>query len=157
MKGSLVMETTIGQNENYHNRSIDEILRGEMSASDSYEQVASNLSSDVEKSRLNEFKQEHLAAIDFWKTQATVDGAVPETDSGVWGKAVEAFVGTSKLLGNTSALRALREGEEHGLKNYQELLERDDLTTVQKNQIKRQFIPTQEKHINSLNAMIKMH
>lgn len=149
--------TTIGEGEHYKNESINEILRGEISAAEAYDQVFETLDSDVEKSRLNEFRQEHLACVDFWKTQAKMDGTMPETESGIWGKAVEAFVGTSKLFGNTTALRALKEGEEHGLKNYKDLLKREDITPLQKDQIKRQFIPTQEKHINSLNAMIKMH
>lgn len=139
------------------NESINEILRGEISAFESYEQIFDKIESDAEKKRLSEFRNEHLAAIDFWKNQAQMQGAKSETDSGIWGKAVEAFVGTSKLFGNTVALRALKEGEEHGLNNYKDLLGRDDLTSLQKDQIKRQFIPTQEKHINSLNAMIKTH
>lgn len=139
------------------NESINEILRGEISALESYEQIFSKIESDAEKKRLNEFRNEHLAAIDFWKNQAKMQGAVPDSDSGIWGKAVEAFVGTSKLFGNTTALKALKEGEEHGLNNYKDLLDRDDLTVLQKDQIKRQFIPVQEKHINSLNAMIKIH
>lgn len=141
----------------FKNESINEILRGEISALESYEQIFNKIDSDAEKTRLNEFKDEHLAAIDFWKNQAQLQGAVPDKDSGIWGKAVEAFVGTSKLFGNTTALMALKEGEEHGLNNYKDLLTRDDLTTLQKDQIKRQFIPMQEKHINSLSAMIKIH
>jgi hypothetical protein len=143
-------------NTEFRNESINEILRGEISAKESYEQIFEKIESEAEKNRLSEFKNEHLAAIDFWKNQAELQGAVSDKESGVWGKAVEAFIGTSKLFGNTIALKALKEGEEHGLNNYKDLLKRDDLTNLQKDQIKRQFIPMQEKHINSLNAMIKI-
>lgn len=148
--------TTFGSNERHENDSINEILRGEISAKEAYDQVIESLDEDTERHRLQEFRNEHSSAIEFWKNQANLEGALPQTDSGVWGKAVEAFVGSSKLLGNTTALRALKEGEEHGLNNYKKMLGEDELSSVQKDQIKRQFIPTQEKHINSINAMIKM-
>ncbi len=143
--------------KNTNNGQLNEILRGEMSAKESYDQIFEKIESDAEKKRLKEFKAEHMEAIDFWKHQARVEGILPDKNSGVWGKAVEAFIGTSKLFGNTTALKALKEGEEHGLKSYKKLLESDKLTAFQKDQINKRFVPMQKKHINSLNAMIKMH
>lgn len=147
-------------NENFkpsqRNDELDEILRGEMSAVESYRQVMESLKKDPEVQRLRTFLDDHQKAVDFWRSQSIKENVLEEEDSGVWGKAVKAFVGTSKLFGSTSALAALREGEEYGLSEYKDLLHSDAMTMQQKEEIRKHFIPMQEKHIDSLNAMIKL-
>jgi len=138
------------------NEKINEILRGEISAKESYRQVMEKVKSDPESHRLKEFLTDHKDAVSFWEAQAVGEFKQPQTDSGVWGKAVEAFVGTSKLLGDKNALKALKAGEEIGLKSYQNMLTDDQLSMSQKESIKTKFIPRQERHINSLNAMIEL-
>lgn len=147
-------------NENFKpfqkNDEIEELLRGEMSAAEAYRQVMESLNKDPEAQRLRTFLEDHNKAVDYWKSQVSNDRSVEKNGSGVWGKAVKTFVGASKLFGNSSALTALREGEEYGLSEYKDLLESEDITTQQKEEIRSRFIPQQEKHIDSLNAMIKL-
>lgn len=138
------------------NDEIEEILRGEMSAAEAYRQVMESLNKDPEVQRLRTFLEDHNKAVDYWKTQIASDRTIEEGGSGVWGKAVKTFVGASKLFGNSSALGALREGEEYGLSEYKDLLKSEDITMQQKEEIRNRFIPLQEKHIDSLNAMIKL-
>ena len=64
-------------------------------------------------------------------------------------KAIEA---TAKLFGDTSALKALKEGEEHGLKDYREALEDVDGST--RRLIAEVLIPAQQRHITTLDAMM---
>lgn len=45
----------------------------------------------------------------------------PVHDSGAWGEWAKLVMGTAKLLGDKAALKALKEGEESGLKEYQDL------------------------------------
>lgn len=56
------------------------------------------------------------------------------------------------LFGDASSLKALKEGEEHGLKDYQEALNDVDTTTAQL--IQNQLIPAQQRHINLLDQLI---
>ncbi len=137
------------------NSDIDEILRGEISAIEAYEQVMKKVDSDPEVYRLKEFKSDHEKAVDYWKQQARFLGKIPENTSSVWGTVVETFVGTSKLIGEKSALNALKKGEEHGLSNYEKMLKSDKLTSFQKNEVRNTFIPRQKKHIESINSIMK--
>lgn len=141
--------------ESIRNDDIDEIIRGEISAVDAYEQVMDKVTEDPEAFRLNQFKLDHENAVQFWKKEARANGRVPETSSRVWGTVVEAFVGSSKLIGEETALKALRTGEEHGLSNYEKMLESDRLSNFQKSEIRNTFIPRQQRHIESINAILK--
>ena len=143
--------------EDMINPSIDEILRGEISAVEAYNQVLEKVDNDPEILRLEEFRDQHLHAVNYWQRQAKREGKIPEKSSSVWGTVVEAFVGASKLLGNDTALKALKAGEEHGLKNYEKLLDDRNLTPMQKKEISESFIPRQQSHIDSINAIINTH
>jgi hypothetical protein len=50
----------------------------------------------------------------------------------------------------------LKEGEEHGLNEYRDLLKSSDISPEQKQHVRDVFIPNQERHIKSIGAMIKM-
>lgn len=138
------------------NESIDKILRGEYSAIESYNQVMEKVDKDPEIARLRKFKADHKKAADFWRSQIRRQGKVPAKSSGVWGTVVEAFVGTSKLIGNSTALKAIKDGEEHGLKLYEYMLKSEELSPSQKAKIKQEFIPNQMQHIETINAITKL-
>lgn len=138
------------------NEKIDQIIRGEISAMKAYEQVMEKIDDDPEEYRLKQFKLDHENAVQFWKKEERMSGKITESDSSIWGTAVEAFVGTSKLVGEKTALKALKKGEEYGLSLYEDLLNSDGLTTIQRAEIKETFIPRQKRHIESINALIKM-
>lgn len=139
------------------NPSIDEILRGEISAVEAYEQVLEKIEKDPQAFRLERFLDQHNHAVNYWQRQAKREGKIPQKTSSVWGTVVEAFVGASKILGNESALKALKAGEEHGLSNYESMLSDDNLTPMQKREITQTFIPRQRQHIESIEAMMNLH
>jgi hypothetical protein len=56
------------------------------------------------------------------------------------------------LFGDTASLKALKEGEEHGLKDYNEAVNDVDATSAQF--IRNQLIPAQQRHINLLDQLI---
>lgn len=136
---------------------MNRILRGEISAAEAYQQVMEKVSHDPEAIRLQEFLDDHHNAITYWKAQVDDKGALAEQSSGPWGTAVEVIVATAKLLGNTLTLAALKEGEEHGLKMYENLLESPELSERNKSYIRDFLIPNQCKHINSLKVLMRYH
>ena len=71
------------------------------------------------------------------------------SDLGAFAKAVE---GTAKLLGNAAALKALKEGEEHGLKDYEDALNDKNLPADCQALI-RGLIPRQRQHITTLDGL----
>lgn len=135
---------------------MEDILRGELSAIEAYQQVMETVNDNPEVTRLTEFLADHREAASYWKKKVRVEHETPDSMSGAWGTFVQAFVGSAKLLGNTAALKALKEGEEHGLNQYENLLAEDDISAVDKDHLRKVLIPNQKRHINNIDAMMKM-
>ena len=70
---------------------------------------------------LRAIQSEHLEAVFRLKEYVEDCGAEAKSGSGTWGAFAKAFVGTAGLLGDRSVLMALKEGEEYGLRQYQEI------------------------------------
>ena len=138
------------------NQDLTTILKGEISAKEAYDQVMSQVDDSPEIERLKSMKKDHEEAVKFWKKQSRVKGNVPTSSSSIWGTIVKSFVGTSKILGDEKALEALKRGEEHGLSIYKDMLKSDLISDLQKVEITYRFIPNQKKHIESVNALIKL-
>ncbi len=135
---------------------IYSVLRGEISAMEAYAQVMESIKGDPESERLQEFLRDHRQAVEYWKDQVDNTNIESKVESGPWGAMVEAFVGSAKLFGNKAALLSLQEGEEHGLREYREMLDSADVPPDDKAYIREVLIPNQERHINSIKAMINM-
>ena len=135
---------------------LNEILRGELSAVEAYEQVLEKVHHYTEAQRLIEFHDDHEKACRYWEEQIYKQGDLPTQTSSIWGAVVEAFVGVSKILGEHQALAALKDGEEHGLYTYRKMLDSDQLNDVQKIMIRDYFIPNQEKHIRGIKIFLEM-
>ncbi|HMQ10745.1 MAG TPA: DUF2383 domain-containing protein [Oligoflexia bacterium] len=134
---------------------LNEILRGERSALETYVQVLSNTSNESPKTNsLMRSKAEHIEAVQTLKNEISALGGEPSEDSGAWGSWAKTITGTAHIFGDKAALKALKEGEEHGLKLYQNLkneFPNHQLTAKMVNK----FIPHQLEHINRINACLE--
>ncbi|MES3037652.1 MAG: DUF2383 domain-containing protein [Bdellovibrionota bacterium] len=133
---------------------LDKILRGEISAVEAYDQVLTKMDSPVQVDRLREFKLEHEDTVRQMRSLVRSEGQAPSENSGPWGTIVLSFVNMAKMVGFETALRALLEGEEHGLNQYREALTMN-LSQKERDLIINVLVPRQERHISSLRAMIK--
>lgn len=136
---------------------LNQILRGELSAVEAYEQALEKIDDGAEAKRLNEFLTFHKTYAEYWRNQVESVTVKPDTSSGPWGYVVQAFVATAKLFGETSTLKALKAGEEHGVKEYQNLLEHPLVEEKDKRFIRDEVLPEIERHLNSIDAMMKLH
>jgi hypothetical protein len=128
------------------------ILRGEISATEAYRKVIEKLATNPEVRRLEKFLHDHEDAVEYWTHQLNDEGFEPETSSGIWGRAVEAFVATAQILGNTVAVSALREGEVYGLNLYKNMLNNMHVSPAQKSYIRAVLLPIQEAHVQRLEG-----
>jgi hypothetical protein len=64
---------------------------------------------------------------------------------------------TAQLLGHTSALQALREGETHGRDAYENLLMRTDIDPSARELVSVTLLPRQKAHIASIDRLIDRH
>ena len=101
---------------------------------------------------LRDMQEEHGRAAQALRDRIRELGGEASDSSGAWGVWAKTVQGTMNLFGDASSLKALKEGEEHGLKDYQEALDDVDATSAQL--IQNQLIPAQQRHINLLDQLI---
>jgi bacterioferritin (cytochrome b1) len=139
-------------------RQLNSFLRGEISAAETYRMAIDKAASSDEKrapdvGRLREIQQEHGRAAQALRDRIRELGGEASDSSGAWGAWAKFTTGVANLFGDTSTLKALKEGEEHGLKDYEEGLDEIDLTSAEL--IQNQLIPAQQRHIDLLDQLIK--
>ena len=133
---------------------LDDLIRGEMSAVKSYDTLLKDIKDPAEKKKLQAIKKNHENAVSKLKGFATTDVLEDTETAGAWGTFAEAWTGGAKLMGNDTALKALRQGEEHGINEYEEALDDDNIRPELKQTIRTQFIPAQKEHIKSIKDMM---
>ncbi len=152
-KSALEVEPIIDKNVDWMQR----MIRGEYSALDAYRQCIEKLTNKAEKSRLMAFYNDHENNLYFWKGKVGEKFVKPEDSSGIWGDFVSTFMKSAKIFGDETTLNALKRGEEHGLSEYQRLLELDEVPLKIKKIVKEHFIPQIETHISSIEALKSLH
>lgn len=129
---------------------LNELLRGELSAVETYKQALETVS----RPELKKALADHEKAVSELQAQVKAAGGTPAESSGVWGTWTQAVTGTAKAISDETALRALREGEQHGVDEYKDALEEEEVPVVAKNLIKEKLLPNQQKHIGELDKLI---
>ena len=137
-------------------RQLNSFLRGEISAAETY-RMAIDKAGDSEKNAANlgllrEMQEEHGRAAQAIRDRIRELGGEPSDSSGAWGAWAKFTQGTANLFGDASSLKSLKEGEEHGLKDYEEGI--DDIDATSAELVQNQLIPAQQRHINLLDQLI---
>src|SRR5947208_17077522 len=137
-------------------RQLNSFLRGEISAAETY-RMAIDKAGDSDKNAANlgllrEIQEEHGRAAQAIRDRIRELGGEPSDSSGAWGAWAKFTQGTANLFGDASSLKALKEGEEHGLKDYEEGV--DDIDASSAELVQNQLIPAQQRHISPLDTLI---
>jgi hypothetical protein len=110
---------------------LNSLLRGEISAVETYQQALGKFewkyTEDVVK-ELRRILSEHQSAVDTLHTRVVDLGGTPSEGSGAWGVFTAAVTGTAKILGPQTTISALRQGEEHGVGDYEKSFTKDDVS-----------------------------
>lgn len=133
---------------------LNSLLRGAMSATETYEQAINKLVNYDEVAQLRRIHAEHSEAVDLFRTHVIEHGGEASTGSGAWGWFAQLVEGTAKLFGPGTALAALKRGEEHGLKEYTEGLEDASLPQDCRDLIQNKLLPRQREHLATLDNLI---
>jgi uncharacterized protein (TIGR02284 family) len=134
---------------------LNELLRGEIAAVETYQQAMAKVDSDPGAVELRQLHDEHRAAANLLRQHIRGHDGTPDHGSGVWGAWAKAVEGVAKLFGNTLALKALKEGEEHGIKQYEDALKEESLPRECRDLIRSQLLPRTRSHITVLNRLIE--
>jgi uncharacterized protein (TIGR02284 family) len=133
---------------------INSLLRGEISAVETYNLAIEKVGEDhvSDATLLRAIAQEHGEHAQHLRDEIRRLGGEADDSSGAWGVYAKTIEAAAKLFGDASALKALKEGEEHGLKDYREAL--DDLDESTRRLVAEVLIPAQQRHITTLDAMM---
>jgi uncharacterized protein (TIGR02284 family) len=133
---------------------LNSLLRGEMSAIETYRQAIEKLGdSKVGADELHALLRDHRDAADSLWHHVEKHGGQPSEGSGPWGTFAQAVEGTAKLFGSAAALKALKEGEEHGLKEYEDAIKDTDLA-ADCQALARDLLARQREHIATLDRLM---
>ena len=135
---------------------LNSLLRGELAAVETYEQALRRLNGPGTElaDQLVHFAAEHSRNADLMKARVEALGGQPSGSSGAWGTWAKVVQGSANVFGDGSAIKALKEGEEHGLKDYADALEANELDEMTRRLVENELIPRQRKHIAALDAFL---
>lgn len=136
---------------------LNSLLRGEMSALETYGQALQKLKDDNAPgaAELQQLRKDHRDAAAALQSHVAGHGDEPSRDSGPWGTFAKAVEGTAKLFGNTAALKALKEGEEHGVKEYEDALKDEHLAGEVRGLVRDTLLPRQRRHVTTIDRLMK--
>lgn len=110
---------------------LNEFLRGEISAVETYHQALEKLGGSAHRIQLEEGRRSHELRVARLQEQIRRVGGEPSQDSGAWGAFAKLVEGGAKVFGEAAAIAALEEGEDRGLKLYRGDLSGLDLESRQ--------------------------
>ncbi len=144
------MATTHATTEN----TLNSLLRGELSATETYQQALAKVDDERGASELRQIHLEHREAANTLRKHVHEHAGKPDQGSGAWGAFAKAVEGTAKVFGNTAALKALKQGEEHGINSYESALKDSNLPMECETLIRTQLLPQTRAHVAALERLI---
>ncbi|MBC7817425.1 MAG: DUF2383 domain-containing protein [Planctomycetaceae bacterium] len=133
---------------------LHSLQRGELAATETYQQILRNFKGFAEVIDLEEIRKDHRTAANALRQHIREHGDVPEKDSGTWGTFAKAVEGTAKVFGQGLALKALKEGEERGIKDYENALADQELQSDCRVLIETELLPKTRAHVSVLSRLI---
>ena len=130
---------------------LNGFLRGEISAVETYRQAIAKLGSSPTRMQLEDCRRSHEQRVDKLRDQVERLGGEPAEGSGAWGAFARLVEGGAKAFGESAAVAALEEGEDHGLKLYRDDLEKLDI--VARQIVEADLLPAQQRTHQSMSAL----
>jgi len=133
---------------------LNSLLRGEVAAGNAYDMVIAKFDGRPEAIELHRIRDEHAEAAAVVRERIRHFGGEPAEKAGIWGKLTAAITGTAKLLGPATALGTLRQGEEYGIGQYENILADPSVDSDDKDLIRYRLLPRCHSHVADLDRMI---
>ncbi len=133
---------------------LNSLLRGELSAVETYTQALEKFDAPLVVSELKTLRGEHTRAARALSEHVSRFGGAPSEGSGAWGAFTAAVNGVAKVIGPSTVLAALREGEEIGIGQYESALGNEDLHPDCHQMVKTELLPACRAHAEKLDALI---
>lgn len=138
---------------------LDKCLRGELSAVETYTQALEKARNDPDRGadlqHLSRILEDHRRAAAQLRSLVQQTGGTPSEDSGVWGTWSKTVMGAAKMFGDAAALKALKEGEESGLKDYRDAMRNAGVASSAGGNDLAALAAKNEEHIRTLDHLIE--
>lgn len=137
---------------------IEKLLRDELSAIETYEQALEKVreyTMPEEEKQIAAICEEHRDAAGRLRESISQHGGKAPSGSGLWGSWSRLVMGGATMMGEEATIRALREGEESGASDYEEVLEKGDVPDDLRSLIQSTLLPRQRQHIQILDRLVK--
>jgi bacterioferritin (cytochrome b1) len=121
---------------------LNALLRGEISAVETYSQVIERAFSEELKTSLLNCQIDHVKRVKILKNRIIALGGTPSEDSGMWGAFAKMVEGGASVFGEKAAIDILEEGEDHGLESYRSEIPKLDEADCML--VETQLLPAQE-------------
>jgi uncharacterized protein (TIGR02284 family) len=135
---------------------LNSLLRGEISAIETYHQALSKIGETDHAADIRRLHDDHIEAANILRKHIHGHGGEPAKSSGAWGAFAKAVAGTAKLFGTTAALKALKEGEEQGIFEYENAIKDYELPKDCRDLIETRLLPQTKAHIPVLDHLLTM-
>jgi len=133
---------------------LNALLRGELAATETYQQAMEKWKSGPVAEQLRRIRDEHRSAANEFRRHIHDHGGKPDQGSGVWGTWSKFVEGAAKVFGERAALEALRSGEEQGAGAYGDALASNDIPEDCKALIRPIQTKTHE-HVSTLTNLMQ--
>ena len=137
---------------------MNKLLKSELSAIETYQQALEKKDTDPEHvpaiDAMSAILDDHQRAASRIEAAIRQKGGEPVHSSGAWGTWSSIVMGTAQLFGDKAALKVLKEGEQSGLKEYEDVLVDTGIPQDQKTLIS-DLAATQRMHIGRIFKLIE--
>ena len=133
---------------------MHKLLRGELAAVASYEHALDDVEDHPARQLLWSFLEDHRRAVAVITRHTARIGEEPDRGAGPWGAFATAVETAASWMDDPTTLKALKEGEVHGLDEYRTALTLGELPAELRRIIEDELLPRQLEHIEELDALI---
>lgn len=131
----------------------NELLHGEICAIDTYTRAMAKFDKIAEDPVLRRVRSEHQDSAEQLREFVAENGGCPSLDSGMWDTFLPVLTGDAAVPGESFALQALEEGEELGMRDYQDALASPNVPERVKSAIRQQLLPRLSDHVSALQRL----
>lgn len=136
---------------------LNNLLRGEISAVETYTQAIEKFKKPEERNVSNvltRIRDEHSETVRTLRERVLAHGGTPSEGAGVWGMFANTVEGAAKLFGPQTALAALKQGELFGKEQYEKVSGQADVSAEAKYLISGELMNRCQSHIATIEQLI---
>jgi hypothetical protein len=137
---------------------LNSLLRGHISSVETYDQAinkyrGSDSMPSAVAGELTRLRDDHAKAVSTLRSRVKSYGGTPADGAGAWGVFANTVEGMAKLLGPETALAALKQGEQHGLNEYERISQLESVSSETKYLITSELMPQGQEHVSALDRL----